>query len=146
MKPSADKKIRPIVICVFKHEGKILVCEGYDKVKNEIYYRPLGGGIEFQESAVDALKREVQEELGTEINNERYLGTFENIFVLEGNPKHEIMLVYDAKFIDNSVYQNEYMEIKESGWERAVWKSLDEFAPGNLILYPEGLKELILRS
>jgi hypothetical protein len=42
---------RPIVICVFSHNGKILVCEGNDTVKNEIFYRPAGGMIEFQEKA-----------------------------------------------------------------------------------------------
>jgi len=143
MKSPSDKNyIRPIVICAFKHENKILVCEGYDNVKDETYYRPLGGGIEFQEAASDALRREIEEELGYKINNERYLCTFENIFTLEGNPRHEIILLYDAEFMDNSVYESQSLEIKESGWNKAVWKPLKEFESGKLKLYPEGLIEL----
>lgn len=144
--PSVKNYIRPIVICAFQHDDKILVCEGYDKVKDETYYRPLGGGIEFLETAVDALGREIEEELGYKIKNEKYLGTFENIFTLEGNPGHEIILLYDAEFTESSVYKKESLEIKESGWEKAVWKSKTEFGSGKLKLYPEGILELLNKS
>jgi hypothetical protein len=40
-------KIRPIAICVFRHKDRILVAEGYDPVKKQTFYRPLGGVIEF---------------------------------------------------------------------------------------------------
>jgi len=35
--------IRPIAICVFHSEGRILVSRGYDSVKDSVYYRPFGG-------------------------------------------------------------------------------------------------------
>ncbi len=43
------KRVRPLAICVFRHHDRILVMEGYDPVKKEHFYRPLGGGIEFGE-------------------------------------------------------------------------------------------------
>jgi len=43
--------IRSIAICVFRHKNHILVAEGYDPVKDEYFYRPLGGGIEFGETS-----------------------------------------------------------------------------------------------
>ncbi len=146
-----DKRyIRPVAICAFKHNDKILVCQAYDEVKNEAYYRPLGGGIEFQETGTDALNREIEEETGFKINNVKYLATFENIFVLEGEPRHEIILLYDARFSDPSVYQKEYSEINEAGWKNAAWIALEEFSPApsarNLILYPEGLYKLLQQS
>ena len=36
--------IRPLVICLFKKGDTILVAEGYDPVKDDYYYRPIGGG------------------------------------------------------------------------------------------------------
>lgn len=36
--------IRPLVICIFKRDDTILVAEGYDSVKDDYYYRPIGGG------------------------------------------------------------------------------------------------------
>lgn len=36
------EQIRPIAICVFRRDNRILVGEGYDPVKKESFYRPLG--------------------------------------------------------------------------------------------------------
>ena len=55
-------KIRPITICLITHQDRMLVFEGH-KDDGSVYYRPLGGGIEFGEKAVDAAVREVEEEL-----------------------------------------------------------------------------------
>ena len=92
--------IRPIAICVFHSEGRILVSRGYDSVKDSVYYRPLGGGIEFGERSRDAVVREIREELSAEVRATRILGTRENIFTLDGETGHEILWVYDAEFVD----------------------------------------------
>ena len=39
-------RIRPLAICVFRNRGRILVNESHDPVKDEYFFRPLGGGIE----------------------------------------------------------------------------------------------------
>ena len=54
----ARPPIRHIAICVFRRGSRILVARGTDDVKRESFYRPLGGEIEFGETAVDALRRE----------------------------------------------------------------------------------------
>jgi 8-oxo-dGTP pyrophosphatase MutT (NUDIX family) len=144
--PSSNARIRPIAICVFRHNDKILVCRATDTVKNETYYRPLGGGIEFQEFALDALKREISEELNQEIKDEKFLGVLENRFILDGVPKHEIIMVFDGSFVDESVYLQETVEIKELGWETAEWRSISEFGPEKLILYPEGIMDLLSKT
>jgi len=48
--------IRVIAIAVIsrRSDGALLVYDGYDTVKRERYHRPLGGGIEFGETAEDA--------------------------------------------------------------------------------------------
>jgi len=33
------KRIRPLAICIFRHNDRILVAEGYDSVKDEYFYR-----------------------------------------------------------------------------------------------------------
>ena len=52
------KEIRPVVLGLAVRNNKLLVSEGFDTVKNETFYRCLGGGIEFLEKSEDALKRE----------------------------------------------------------------------------------------
>jgi len=56
--------IRPIAICVIRRRDEILVFESRDTVKNETFYRPLGGGINFGEHSKDAVRREIFEEIG----------------------------------------------------------------------------------
>lgn len=89
--------IRALVIAVIWRGDELLVYEGRDSSKGETFYRPLGGGIDFGEAAVDALPREFREEIGTELEGVRYLETIENIYVFEGHPGHELVRVYEAR-------------------------------------------------
>ena len=139
-------RIRPLAICVFLNNNRILVAEGYDPIKQQTFYRPLGGGIEFGEASADTVRRELKEELNVEVGELRYLGTLENIFVFNGTPGHEIVMVYDGALVDSGLYEQAVIvgieaEINESF--NAIWKSLDEFGEGKSILYPTGLLELL---
>lgn len=61
-------KIRTLAIALIKNEkNQILLHEGFDSIKKEKFYRPLGGGIEFGEKGAAALVREFQEEIDREI-------------------------------------------------------------------------------
>ena len=139
-------RIRPIALCVFLHNNCILVNEGYDPVKRQTFYRPLGGGIEFGETSVDTVRRELKEELNAEVGEVCYLGTLENIFVFNGTPGHEIVLIYDGALVKSGLYEQAVIVGEEANGEviRAVWKSLDEFGEGKSILYPTGLLELLV--
>jgi NADH pyrophosphatase NudC (nudix superfamily) len=70
MKPG---KVRPLAIGVFRHKGRILAAEGYDRVKKQTFYRPLGGKIEFGETGAEAVARELLEEIGAAVTDLRYL-------------------------------------------------------------------------
>jgi NADH pyrophosphatase NudC (nudix superfamily) len=139
-------QIRPIAICVFRQNNHILVAEGYDPVKKQSFYRPLGGGIEFGEYSEQTIHREMMEEIGAEVCGLKYLGTLENIFVFNGIPGHEIVQVYDGELKDTGLYEQaeifgQEADIQESF--QAIWKHLDEFGDGKSILYPIGLLALL---
>lgn len=139
-------RIRIIAIGIFRQGDKIFVMEGYDPLKKQTFYRPLGGSIEFGERSQDALKRELMEEADAEVMNVRYLGIVENIFTYNGEMGHEIVLVYEADFTDKSIYEQDYMDCHEDDDTpfKAVWKSLSDFgAEGPL--YPDSLPELLLK-
>jgi len=138
------KQIRPLALCVFRNGSRILVSEGLDFTKGQTYYRPLGGGIEFGESGVAAITREIREELGVEITTPHLLGVMENIFNLEGDPGHEIVFVYDARFVDESLYSRETIPFQEEGWAtpHAIWLDLNSLRTDRP-LYPDGLADLL---
>jgi len=143
----AKQRIRPLAICVFSHEGKILVSESVDSVKGETFYRPLGGRIEFGEKAVETLHRELKEEIQAEIRDLRYLETLENIFTYEGERGHEIVMVFDGSLVDDSLYETpviERMDAASGEQLRTLWKHLSEFVPGKPPLYPYGLLDILL--
>jgi 8-oxo-dGTP pyrophosphatase MutT (NUDIX family) len=138
------ERIRPIAICVCRDGDRILVAEGHDSRKKQTFYRPLGGTIEFGEAAAETVRREFREEIQTGLDEVRYLGTLENIFVYEGRRGHEIVLVHDGKLADRSLYEKEVIQGDEFGQPfQAVWKRLDEFGPGMSPVYPDGLLALL---
>ena len=142
------KRIRPLAICIFRNKDRILVAEGYDSVKDEHFYRPLGGGIEFGETSMDTVCRELMEELNVEVERGslQHLGTVENIFMFLGKPHHEIVLIYDGALKDVALYDQAVITGKEANGEeiRAVWKNADDFGEGKSILYPTGLREILI--
>ena len=148
MKKKKKPRIRPLAICVFRHNKCILVAEGYDAVKDEHFYRPLGGGIEFGETSMETVCRELMEELDVEVERQSltYLGTVENIFHFNGYPGHEIVLIYDGVLKEPGLYDRKVLLGKEANGEeiRAVWKPLEEFGHGKAVLYPTGLLEMLL--
>ena len=116
-------------------------------MKDEHFYRPLGGGIEFGENSTETISREMLEEVNLEIDRGslKYLGTIENIFRFNGNVGHEIVMVYDGALKESSLYEQQVITGKEANGEdiRAVWKHLEDFGKGKSILYPTGLLEML---
>ena len=128
------KEIRPIALGLAIKDGKVLVSEGYDKVKNQTFYRCLGGGIEFLEKSDEALKREFKEEIDADISVKDFLGLTENIFTYEGKNAHEIICTYAVE-IKDSDYKKEYTIIDSTN-HKAKWIDVNTFKSHKAILYP----------
>lgn len=146
-KKKKKRRIRPLALCVFRRDDKIFVSRGCDAQTGEIFYRPIGGRIEFGERGCDALAREVREEIKAEVVDLAYLGTLENIFTYEGEPHHEIVMIYDGRFGDPALNRNDVTLTGVDEGEilyEAAWQPIDFFsADGAPPLYPEGLLELL---
>jgi 8-oxo-dGTP pyrophosphatase MutT (NUDIX family) len=147
---SRKKRVRPLAICIFRYHSRILVMEGYDTVKKEYFYRPLGGKIEFGEHSMETICRELMEEIQVEVDREslKYLGTLENIFTFNGKPGHEIVVIYDGVLKQAGLYNQAAIigqEVEGSEF-RAIWKNIDDFGKGKSILYPTGLLEMLINE
>ena len=139
------KTLRPIALCVIRRDDKLLVYSGYDRVKRDHYYRPLGGGIEFGERGATAAAREMEEELQTRVRDVRWLGMLENLFVLDGEQGHEIVLLYEADLEDEALYDRCPIWGQEDDGSpiRAVWKPMSDFTSGQSRLVPEGILAML---
>jgi 8-oxo-dGTP pyrophosphatase MutT (NUDIX family) len=139
-------KIRVKVLGLIRNSNQIFVCEGYDSVKQQTYYRALGGSIDFGEDSLSALKREFQEEIQAELTNVKYLGCIESIFTFEARQSHEILQVYECDFADSEFYQVKEIFFNESSVDipvKALWMDIDHFKSGKLQLVPEGFCDFI---
>jgi len=146
-KKKKKKRVKSKAVCVFRWDDKIFVAEGYDPTRAETFYRPIGGTIEFGEYGHETIKREVIEEIKVDVADVTFLGLCENIFTYDGKRGHEIMLIYDGRFTDDSLYDDALIMRGEDDHTvlfDATWKPLDYFrgetAPP---LYPVGLLDLL---
>jgi len=141
--------IRACVQCVFRRDDRLLGFEIHDPCKPDVVgFRSVGGGIEDGETSRQAVEREVAEELCVPITEPVLLGVLENIFTFQGNPGHEVVFVYEARFVNEADYDREFFEICEPNFERynAVWRPVDDLRAGHVLLYPPDMLALLERT
>ena len=137
----SDHVIRVIALAIILHPatGRLLVFRGYDASRALVYHRPFGGGVEAGETAAEAAVREIREEIGVIVDPIRTLGFAESFFVAGGLPRHEIALLVECRFTDQSLYdRNTYDDIEGNG-EHGLWRDLQEETP----LFPETLLSIL---
>lgn len=137
-------RIHPLALAVVRRGEQVLVVVGQDRAKQQTFYRPPGGHIEFGELGAAAVVREIREELHCGLEAVRFIGFLENLFTYRGKPGHELVLLYDGRLDDGSFYERESFSGVEGEFEfECVWRSPQEAAAEGRPLYPDGLAELL---
>ncbi len=129
--------IRTKAMCIIEHHGKLLVSTNEDPITGQHFYRLLGGGVEFGETGEIAVRREIMEELGSELVNLKLATILENIFVYDGKQGHEIVFLYIGDLSRKELYSQTSIRVIESTYElEAIWVPIEELKPNNIQLYP----------
>lgn len=139
--------IRNKVIISLLNRGDVLLSEGYDSLKDFRYYIPVGGGVEFGESLVDAARREVQEELGISVSEFASPSFHENLFEYEGSPGHEMVFHFMCHIADH-VRRGLPGQGQESNGEsfQIVWFSKQQLEDIKSSIVPHSIYDEIKRA
>jgi 8-oxo-dGTP pyrophosphatase MutT (NUDIX family) len=137
-------KIRVLALGMIRQGDRLFLGEGYDPIKQESFYRALGGGVDFGETSLAALQREFQEEIQAELTNIQYVACLENIFIYKGKQKHEIIQLYRCDFVDPKFYQIDEIPFSEGKRQKtARWLDIQRLESGELYLVPEGFLQYV---
>jgi len=120
-------------------DGALLVSRDVDPATDEPYERPLGGSVEVGEYALDAVVRELREELDAELTDVALVSVIENIFTFAGHPNHEIVFVFSAELRPVELYERDGLVVMAQPGEQVRWRPLDATFPR---LGPEELVDL----
>lgn len=131
-------EIRVLALGIIRDGARVFISEGYDPVKQQTFYRAMGGGVDFGETSLAALQREFQEEIQAELTNIKYLGCTENLFTFNGKQGHEVLFIYQCDFVDPKLYQLSELTFAEGQRKkRALWVEIERFKSQELKLVPE---------
>ena len=119
-----DYKLNVRAAGVIIHNNKVLV----HRNMNSEHYALVGGRVEIGEDSETTLKREIQEELGKNIEIIGYVSTIENFFEMKNSKYHEILFVHQAEFVDEKDKKIEYAlkNIEGKDYLQYEWLELDK--------------------
>lgn len=134
----ADTRIRNLAVGVPVRDGHVLVQEFGGSEGERPFVRAIGGGIEFGERAVEALRREYLEELGLVVTAAELLGVTENIFSFLGRAGHEIVHIFAVECAGLETWPLEARVRVIDDESTVAWHRLDTLGGDGLPLYPDG--------
>lgn len=136
--------LRVKTVCVFMRRDRILAIDAFDPTKQERFWVPIGGRVEFGETSRQAIAREVKEELSAEVQDLELLGVLESIFTFDGGDGHEIVFVYDGQLADQSIYERASVTGVEGNGQEFIAHWIDPRNPEHgRPVYPDGLVDLL---
>ncbi len=139
------KHIRPIALGLIEHENHIFIYKGEGSKTHQPFYRFLGGGIEFGETSQAALSREFQEEIQAELTDIEYITCLDNIFTYNGKPKHELIQLFRARFVEAAFYQlaETFPLVEGDRVTQAYWLKTQRVLSGECRLVPESCLQFL---
>jgi 8-oxo-dGTP pyrophosphatase MutT (NUDIX family) len=134
-------QIRAKSVVIFQSLNRFLFTVCHEQFNNQVFYIPVGGGVEPGEYSIDAAKREVLEEIGNEVENMKLLDISENIFNYNGKDEHEIVFVYKADFKNKLTYDSIPIgNLNENGTKiKLTWATIDQIQVQQIKIYPPSL-------
>lgn len=102
------------------HNQSLLIIK--EPYAGEILYKLPGGGLEFGESLIDGLKRELKEELDLDLCAARHFYTQEDFMVSRFRANEQLLLIYFLIEVDNI----QDLKKRDPSIDEIMWIPLNE--------------------
>ncbi len=114
-------------IIIENEKGEILFVKRKFSPKKDFWDLP-GGFIEFKETAEEAIKREIKEEINLEIETPHFLGTYVGFYPYKGINYQPLCLIFYQKISDDDIKRlsvnDDAKEIKFFHKTKIPWSKL----------------------
>lgn len=138
-----ENTIRVKAMCLLIQDDFILVADGSTMKSNarlviaRNFYRVMGGTMEPNETAEETVRREIREELNSELENLERLDVIENIYTYEGHKGHEIVFLFKGELTNKELRKQDKIHVVDADYEfDAIWVPIKELLNGDKPLYP----------
>jgi 8-oxo-dGTP pyrophosphatase MutT (NUDIX family) len=141
-----EPETRQAALCLIRRGNTFLVSEIQDPQTGAVLHRPPGGGIEEGESPEQAVRRELQEELGVRLATIRELGTVDHVWFWKGREVRERAWLFLASSSDDArLSRGESPELVEADGERVktFWRPIEDNGATLPLLSPPGVTEFL---
>lgn len=137
-----DYKLNVRTAGIIIHNNKLLTHRDI----NCNYYALIGGRVQAGEDSETALKREIMEEMGKEINITGYVSTIENFFEIKTEKYHEIMFVHMAEFSkeEDKKIEDTIQNVEGKEYLQYEWIDLNEIEKNQI--KPDVIKEVLKKG
>lgn len=128
------------VSAIIKKKNKVLV---HHSIGSEHFTLP-GGRVKEGESSIEALQREIKEEMDLETEYIRPVSFIENFFIMKGKEYHELLMTHELKFKNEKIYAKDRYEPAEpekKGKLEFLWIDIENI--DNLNFVPEAMKKVL---
>jgi len=124
-----EVEIREAALCLIRRQNAFLVAEIRDPETGTVLHRPPGGGVERRESPIDAVRRELYEEIGVTLTAVRELGTLDHIWFWKGREIRERAWLFAASSTDDvRLIRGETPDVVEANGQRikTIWRPIED--------------------